>query len=299
MLKTEVSRQFVGVPLGSSDYLDPKLQSQRHVLTECQRTALIVDDHDLIRGVYRAFLEAEGFAVVEASNGTDALLWLQSTTPDFILLDLDMPVMDGRSFLEYRLCQARIRQIPVLVVSGRLGSATLHQALRRLGADRLLYKPVPREVLIRAVLELPAKPDLPDLLPPDGGPEDSGRKDARVTFTVPLLVLTRASGNAPGNLHDLSAGGLGATLPHLLPQGEHITLRFHVNGCSLSLAGCVQWAEESPTAVGYRHGIRFAESQEETFPLNVYSFFHDHAKGPAAPQAGDHHSKKKRRPRAA
>ncbi len=299
MSTAEVGPQVLGVPLGRHDYFDPKPQSPGQVLTECQRTALIVDDNDLIRGVYRAFLEAEGFAVVEASNGTDALLWLQSTTPDFILLDLDMPVMDGRSFLEYRLCQARIRQIPVLVVSGRLGSAALHQAVGRLGADRLLYKPVPREVLIRAVLELPAKPILPDLPPPDGGPEDSGRKDARVTFTVPLLVLTRASGNVPGNLHDLSAGGLGATLAHLLPQGEHITVRFDVKGCSLSLAGCVQWAEKSRTVLGYYHGIRFAVRQEETFALNAYAFFHDHAKGPAAPQAGDHHSKNKRRPRAA
>ena len=287
--------QLVGVSVGSDDCLDPKHQLQRHILPECQRTALIVDDNDLIRGVYRAFLEAEGFAVVEASNGIDALLWLQSTTPDFIVLDLDMPIMDGQSFLEYRLCQARIRQIPVLVVSGRLGSATLDQILRRLGADRLLYKPVPREVLIRAVLELPAKPILPVLSPPDGGPKYSGRKDARVTFTVPLLVLSRASGNVSGKLHDLSAGGLGATLTHQLPQGEHITVRFDVKGCSLSLAGCVQWTEKSCTALGHPHGIRFAERQEETFPLNAYAFFHDHAKGPAAPQAGDHHEKKKRR----
>ena len=299
MPTAEVGRQVLDVPLGRHDYLDPKPQSPAHVLTDYRRTALIVDDNDLIREVYRAVLEAEGFAVVEASNGIDALLWLQSTTPDFILLDLDMPVMDGQSFLEYRLRQARIRQIPVLVASGRLGSATLHQALRRLGADRLLYKPVPRDVLINAVLELPKKSAIPDLPPTYGGPEDRGRKDARVTFTVPLLALTRASGNVPGTLHDLSAGGLGATLTHPLPQGERITVRFDVKGCSLSLAGCVQWAQKNRTVLGYPHGIRFAERQEETFPLNAYAFFHDHAKGPAAPQAGDHHSTNKRRPRAA
>ncbi len=68
-----------------------------------KHTVIIVDDNRLIRETYCDLFHAEDFVVVEATNGAEALLWLQRRKAHLILLDLEMPVMDGRSFLEYRL----------------------------------------------------------------------------------------------------------------------------------------------------------------------------------------------------
>ena len=260
---------------------------------EKRRTALIVDDHRILRELYRAVLETEGLSSAETSNGAEALFWLERKTPDIILVDLDMPVMDGRGFLEYRMREPRIRRIPVLVVSGRLEDGTLRSSLSRLGAGQMLHKPVECDELIGAVRKLLGNSDIP----PDFGPSvaaegDSVRQDPRVAFAVPVLIHTRQAGDVAGCLHDLSAGGLGAYLAEPLPHGEQVIVRLEVEGRSVSLPGCVQWVNESRTPAGYRHGIRFVERQADTFPLSSYSVFRSPAEG-ATPRPGRHHPHKK------
>ena len=238
-----------------------------------QHTLMIVDDNRLIRATYRGLFEAEGFAVVEASNGAEALLWLHRGKQDLILLDLEMPVMDGRSFLEHRLAHAHIRDVPVLVVSGGLDDAGLRRSLLKLGADRLLHKPVHLQELVGAAREILATPRIPKAWSSMEVCGASGRQHARVTFTVPIRVQTGSSVEASGRLRDLSAGGLGGYLSHRLPHGKAITVSLYIKGRSLTLMGFVQWADEDSTAAGYRHGIRFTERQDDTFPLYTYSFF--------------------------
>ena len=58
-------------------------------------TILVVDDEPQIRRVMRTTLTAEGYAVIEARDGAEALEKLRSERPDLILLDMNMPVMDG------------------------------------------------------------------------------------------------------------------------------------------------------------------------------------------------------------
>lgn len=239
-------------------------------------TVLIVDDDRLTREHHRDFLKAGGFSVVEAHNGAEALLWLLRETPGLIILDREMPVLDGRSFLEYRLRRAEIWAIPVLVVTSRLDDAEPRQLLLRLGADRLVQKPVTREELLGAVAELFAKPRTPAVSPPLAAREAARLQDTRVAFTFPIRVHKGFSLLAVGRLHDLSAGGLGAYLPRRLPPGETITVSVDIHGRSMILSGVVQWAAEDFTAKGYRHGIRFTERQEDPFPLHVYSFFRKH-----------------------
>lgn len=241
-----------------------------------QHTALIVDDNRLIREVYRALLELDGFSVVEATNGAEALIWCLRETVDIILLDLEMPVLDGWSFLEYRLRQPKIREIPVLVVTSRAETAALRQDLRQLRADRLVHKPVLRDDLISAVRELLAKPAIPVVPTPEEAPEGAKRRDPRVVFNIPIRVRMRSSRGTSGRLRDLSAGGLGAYLPRRLSEGETVTVSFDIEGRSLALMGLVLWAGESVTVGGYRHGIRFTDRQEDSFPLNAYSFFREH-----------------------
>ncbi len=92
-------------------------------------TVLIIDDDSRTREAYQALLETKGFSAVGASNGAEAILWLESNTIAMILLDLKMPVMDGRSFLEHRARQEKIREVPVLVVSGWLDEAETRQPI--------------------------------------------------------------------------------------------------------------------------------------------------------------------------
>lgn len=61
-------------------------------------TVLIVDDEPGIREFLRAALETEGYAVVDAANGAEALASVRASAPDVILTDLLMPIMDGRTF---------------------------------------------------------------------------------------------------------------------------------------------------------------------------------------------------------
>ena len=63
------------------------------------KTCLVVDDSRVIRKVARRILEELGFGVVEATDGVEALAWCRSAMPDAILLDWNMPLMNGIDFL--------------------------------------------------------------------------------------------------------------------------------------------------------------------------------------------------------
>jgi CheY-like chemotaxis protein len=239
------------------------------------KTILIVDDDRGFREVCRSVLEVEGLSVVEANNGADALLWCLREPADVILLDLEMPVLDGWGFLQYRRRQARIREIPVGAITGQSDTTALHQGLLRLGVDRLVHKPVRREHLMSVIRELLTPPALSVIEPPEATPEDSPHRDPRLVFSILLRVRTPSS-YAAGRLRDVSTGGLCAYLLRRLSSGMRINSSLPMLGRSVSLSGVVQWVEEESTASGYHHGIQFTEKQEDLFPVHVYSYFRTH-----------------------
>ncbi|MFQ5846913.1 MAG: response regulator [Candidatus Methylomirabilales bacterium] len=238
-------------------------------------TVMIIEDNRLLREQYRDLLDAEGFSVAEASNGAEGLICLLGETADVIVLDVEMPVMDGRSFLEYRYRHAKIRDIPVVVVSSRLDDVGLRHTLLRLGADRLFHQPFNHEEFLGTVRGLLAKPRFP-VGPPPEARYVGVREDARLSFTVPMRIRTGSSGETPGMLRDLSAGGLGAHLHHRLHEWEPITIGLTVAGHSLALRGYVQWFAKNRASMSYRYGIQFTERQHDSFPLHAYAFFREH-----------------------
>lgn len=241
------------------------------------RTILIIDDDPIERERYRTMLEAEGFAVVEANNGAEAILWFQRGTANLILLDLGMPVIDGRSFLEYHLRQPGLRDIPVLVLSSRLDDAGVREIFLRLGVDRLLQKPARGDELVSAVRKLLPKTSSPEVPHAQEPQTATQRQDPRVAFAVPLRVRSGFSTETSGTLCDLSSGGLGMYLQHRIPSTDTITVTLDIQGLSVTLQGFVHWTAESHTPMGFRHGMRFSEKQEDSFPLYMYSFFRDHS----------------------
>lgn len=241
-------------------------------MNQARKTILIVDDDRGFRDICGAFLELDGFSVGEAGNGADALIWCLRETPDFILLDLEMPVLDGWSFLEYRQRAAWVREIPVLVVTSEPGHAALREKLNSLGANGLLHKPVRRDEVVTAIRGLLARPVVPAIARPQEASDHGKRRDPRVVFDIPLRIGT-LKGYTAGILRDLSRGGLGVHLFGRLSFGERISVSLPIHERSVRLAGIVQWVEEGSAAGASRHGIRFTEKQADLFPIHVYSFF--------------------------
>jgi DNA-binding response OmpR family regulator len=115
------------------------------------KTILVVDDKASVRTLVRDYLNEEGFRVVTAGNGRDALYVARYEKPDLILLDIMMPEMGGYEFLRaYR----KERNTPVILLTARLEEADKVLGLE-LGADDYVTKPFGmRELVarIRAVL---------------------------------------------------------------------------------------------------------------------------------------------------
>jgi two-component system chemotaxis response regulator CheY len=119
---------------------------------------LIVDDGSLIRLYYRETLEAAGFDVAEALNGIEALEKLLSGRFDLAIVDINMPKMDGMSFLRaLRGRHGEAGSLPALVISSEAADRDV-AAARAAGANFYLVKPVSAEVLALHAAVLTGRP---------------------------------------------------------------------------------------------------------------------------------------------
>jgi two-component system chemotaxis response regulator CheY len=123
-----------------------------------KKTILVVDDASLVRLYYRSTLEESGFRIVEALNGLEALEKLLVTSVDLLIVDVNMPQMDGFAFLEVlRKKERPLASIPVLVTSTE-SKQTDFAAARAAGANYYLVKPVARETLVEFAAMLSGAP---------------------------------------------------------------------------------------------------------------------------------------------
>ncbi|AGV17119.1 MULTISPECIES: response regulator [Vibrio] len=104
-----------------------------------QKLIMLVDDDPIFRKVTNAYLESQGFKVVEAENGLEALQQLRECQPDLILCDLSMPVLDGIEFVEE--VSLEYPYMPLIVVSGTDEMSDVAKALR-FGIKDFLPKPI-------------------------------------------------------------------------------------------------------------------------------------------------------------
>ncbi len=109
---------------------------------------LVVDDATLVRMYYRDALETAGYEVDEALNGLEALEKLLVTPADLLLVDVNMPQMDGFTFLKVLRRQALpASAIPAVVITTEAKPQD-QQAAREAGANFFLVKPVKPDVLV-------------------------------------------------------------------------------------------------------------------------------------------------------
>lgn len=117
--------------------------------TPTHKRILLIDDNFVTRETLSLTLAAEGYMVVTAGNGREAIERLQSCEPvDMILLDLSMPVMDGQHFREAQRSRERLARIPTVVFSGSDGA---EEMAKELGAVGCLRKPVETAELLDTI----------------------------------------------------------------------------------------------------------------------------------------------------
>jgi CheY-like chemotaxis protein len=112
------------------------------------RGVLVIDDDPFVRRLVKVALQDSDLEVSTAANGVEALDWMERGEPDAIVLDLEMPVMDGRAF--YHEMRQRGYDAPVLILS----AYDAREGYRELRAGAFMAKPFDPDALLTAVVEL-------------------------------------------------------------------------------------------------------------------------------------------------
>ncbi len=112
--------------------------------------ALVVDDSITVRRVTQRLLERNGMRVLTAKDGVDAVSMLQEHLPDIILLDIEMPRMDGYGVAAHVRGDARLRDVPIVMITSRVSEKHRSRAIE-LGVNDYLGKPYQESQLLDAI----------------------------------------------------------------------------------------------------------------------------------------------------
>jgi chemosensory pili system protein ChpA (sensor histidine kinase/response regulator) len=115
--------------------------------------ALVVDDSITMRRVTQRLLERNGMRVLTARDGMDAVSMLQEIVPDIILLDVEMPRMDGYEVAAQVRNDPRLKDIPIIMITSRTGEKHRARAIE-LGVDDYLGKPYQEAQLLDSIAPL-------------------------------------------------------------------------------------------------------------------------------------------------
>jgi chemosensory pili system protein ChpA (sensor histidine kinase/response regulator) len=115
--------------------------------------AMVVDDSITVRRVTQRLLERNGMRVLTARDGMDAVTLLQDNVPDIILLDIEMPRMDGYEVAAHVRNDPRLRDVPIIMITSRVGEKHRARAIE-LGVDDYLGKPYQEAQLLDAIVPL-------------------------------------------------------------------------------------------------------------------------------------------------
>jgi chemosensory pili system protein ChpA (sensor histidine kinase/response regulator) len=131
----------------------PALQALEAVPAHHVPTLMVVDDSLTVRKVSQRLLEREGYRVLLAKDGVDALEQMQETRPSLILVDIEMPRMDGFDLTRHVRGNEATNDIPIIMITSRTADKHRNYALD-LGVDAYFGKPFQEDVLLAAVSSL-------------------------------------------------------------------------------------------------------------------------------------------------
>ena len=119
------------------------------------KSILVIDDNDDIRGLLSLVLQKEGYEVLEAAGGSEALIKINESKPDLILLDVMMPGLSGLEVLstirESR--EKKISEVPVIMITAKSTIDDIDAAIE-LGANSYIVKPFRPANLVEKVSEI-------------------------------------------------------------------------------------------------------------------------------------------------
>jgi chemosensory pili system protein ChpA (sensor histidine kinase/response regulator) len=118
--------------------------------TATQIAALVVDDSITMRRVTQRLLERRGVKVYTARDGLDAITVLQEHNVDVILLDIEMPRMDGYQFATHVRNDPKLKALPIVMITSRSGEKHRAKAIE-IGVNDYLSKPYQESQLIAAI----------------------------------------------------------------------------------------------------------------------------------------------------
>ena len=119
---------------------------------------MVVDDSITVRKVTTRLLERQGFEVLTAKDGVDAMGVMQDRLPDMMLLDIEMPRMDGFELASHMRNDERLRHIPITMITSRTGEKHRERA-RQIGIDHYLGKPYQEHELLETINRLVGLPE--------------------------------------------------------------------------------------------------------------------------------------------
>jgi len=120
---------------------------------EVRETIMVVDDSVTMRRVAERLLSRNGYRVVTAKDGLDAIAMLQTETPATVLLDIEMPRADGFEVAAFIRNNARLTNVPIIMITSRSGEKHRERA-RTLGVNRYLIKPYQEDQLLAEVKDV-------------------------------------------------------------------------------------------------------------------------------------------------
>ena len=148
MIRSQTSLEYQQAKL-----LDARMAEQRHEQAARAPRVLVVDDSVTERKVTTRLLERHGLEVFTASDGVDAMATLQDHHPDLMLLDIEMPRMDGFEVASLVRHDERLKSIPIIMITSRTGDKHRDRAMA-IGVNEYLGKPFQEELLLATMNRL-------------------------------------------------------------------------------------------------------------------------------------------------
>jgi len=128
-------------------------EGEKIVVENDKKTIMVVDDSITIRKVTERMLLRYGIEVILAKDGVDATNQLQEVMPDLMLLDIEMPRMDGFEVASFVRSDERLKKLPIIMITSRTGAKHKEKAME-IGVDRYLGKPFQEDDLVSNINEI-------------------------------------------------------------------------------------------------------------------------------------------------
>ena len=136
--------------VGDSLFKEIVSEEEEEVAVDTEPTIMVVDDSITIRKVTARILERNGMKVILATDGVDATNKLQEEVPDLMLLDIEMPRMDGFELATYMRNEDKLKDVPIIMITSRTGSKHKERA-KSIGVQQYLGKPYQEEELMKNI----------------------------------------------------------------------------------------------------------------------------------------------------